>query len=56
MRLLCADRVDEFVGEFLARGVDDTLLRVPREHRVPDRVHEVCFPEAGAPVNEERVV
>ena len=56
LALLTADRVDELVRELLARRVRDALLRVPRDHRMPDRVHEVGLPEPRAAVDEERVV
>ena len=56
LALLCADRVDELVGELFARRVCHALLGVARDHRVADRVHEMCLPEPRAAINEERVV
>src|SRR6266545_6653837 len=56
LALLSADRVDELVRELLTRRVCDALLRMTRDHGVPDRVHEVCLPETGSAVDEERVV
>ena len=56
LALLRADRVDELVGELFARRVCDALLGVARDHRVSDRVHEVCLTQSGAAVYEERVV
>ena len=46
LALLRADRIDELVGELLARGIHDALLWMARDHRVTDRVHEVCLSEA----------
>src|SRR5687768_3580620 len=56
LALLTADRVDELVRELLARRVRDALLRVPRDHGVSDRVHQVGLPKPRAAVDEERVV
>ncbi len=54
--LLSADRVDELVGELLARRVGDPLLRVARQDRVPDGVHQVRLAEATAAVDEQGVI
>src|SRR2546428_273257 len=45
LALLRADRIDELVGELLARGIHDALLWMARDHRVTDRVHEMCLSE-----------
>src|SRR5206468_8311471 len=56
LTLLRPDRIDELIGELFARRVRDPLFRMPRDHRVPDRVHEVRLAEPGPAVDEERVV
>src|SRR5258705_6238606 len=56
LALLSADRVDELVGELLARRVGDALLRMTRDDRVTDRVHKMGLSKARAAVDEERVV
>ncbi len=50
------ERVDEVVGESLAREVDDVAVGVLLHRVVADRVHEVRLAEAHAAVEEERVV
>src|SRR2546430_12123585 len=46
LALLGPDRIDELVGELLARRIYDALLWMARDHRVTDRVHEMRLPEA----------
>ena len=56
LALLRTDRVDELVRELFAGRVRDALLRVARDHRVSDRVHQMRLAESRAAVDEERVV
>ena len=53
---LVAERVDEVVHEGLARHVADGELRGVLAHVLRDRLQEVGLAEAGAAVDEERVV
>ena len=50
------DAGDELVGELLAGRVGHLLAREPRDHLVPDGVHQVGLAESHAAVQEERVV
>jgi len=54
--LVVLDRVDELVGEGLARDVNDLSFGICRNHAVTDRVHEVRFPQTYTAVQEERIV
>src|SRR5207302_6021523 len=50
------ERVDEIVGERLAREIDDVAIGVLLESMVADRVHQVRLAQTHAAVEEERVV
>ena len=54
--LALLDAGDEFVGELLAGGIDDTLAREAGDDRVADGMHEMRLAEAYAAVQEKRVV
>ncbi len=53
---LGADGVDELVHERLGRDVADALVAEDGPDVVPDGVEQVSFPQAGRPVDEQRVV
>ena len=51
-----ADRFDHVVGEHFARDVHNARRRIRFADGVPDRVHQMCFAESHAAVQEQRIV
>ena len=56
LRGACLDGGDQLIREFFARDVEDLKRRVSSFGFMRDGLQEVCFPEAGRTINEERVV
>ena len=50
-----ANRVDDFIGELLGRDVRDSEVAFLHDE-IADGIEEVCFAQANAPVNKERVI
>jgi hypothetical protein len=51
-RLVVLDRDDEFVGELLARHVDDVRIGIGGDDAMTDRMHEVGLSQPHAAVQE----
>src|SRR2546423_7939061 len=51
-----SDAGDHFVGESLARGVDDTHRRAVGYQRAPDGMHQMGFSHPHAAIDEQWIV
>ncbi len=55
-RFIVADGIDQFIGKLLRRGIHDLELRIMLQGVMPDSVHQMCFSQPNASINEKRVV
>src|SRR5205823_3002594 len=55
-QVIVLDCVDELVDEQLARKINDLGVFLFRHDVLPDRLHQMCFAETDAAINEKRVV
>ena len=56
LEIAAAHGIDELVGEFLAGQIDHARARLAAEDFLADGLHQVGLAEAGAAVDEERVI